>query len=328
MRRDDAVRVRGAAAVDPGEGEVRLSARVVHLHLDTLRALRVGGGARESHRTQLARRPVGGGPGREGGVPPAPQGANERESVRVITRKAPRARSGQPVGVVHKLAVAAPVPHRQLRKVLLRRRRGVRARAIRPPPQPLAPRALPAGRDCGPRRRGQAVVHHRVRELVREDAPPAVARVRLGSEQVLLAARGLQPAHASRSLVEGHLRGGEKPPPPPLELGGQRRAVSPHRLGEQLRLLVLRHLARQGSAHAAEVPVLGEVGGNLARADEVKRRSSPAELLDHSRRQAAQLTRHAVGCDEERAVRHDRVRADGQVVGDGLGEESGAEAAA
>mmetsp|Transcript_29054 Transcript_29054/g.93110 ORF Transcript_29054/g.93110 Transcript_29054/m.93110 type:complete len:298 (-) Transcript_29054:546-1439(-) len=193
MRRDDAVRVRGAAAVDPGEGEVRLSARVVHLHLDTLRALRVGGGARESHRTQLARRPVGGGPGREGGVPPAPQGANERESVRVITRKAPRARSGQPVGVVHKLAVAAPVPHRQLRKVLLRRRRGVRARAIRPPPQPLAPRALPAGRDCGPRRRGQAVVHHRVRELVREDAPPAVARVRLGSEQVLLAARGLQP---------------------------------------------------------------------------------------------------------------------------------------
>ena len=74
--------------------------------------------------------------------------------------------------------------------------------------------------------------------------------------------------------------------------------------------------------------MLGEVGGDLARADEVKRRSSPAEPLDHSRRQAAQLTRHAVGCDEERAVRHDRVRADGQVVGDGLGEESGAEAAA
>mmetsp|Transcript_15632 Transcript_15632/g.49352 ORF Transcript_15632/g.49352 Transcript_15632/m.49352 type:complete len:290 (+) Transcript_15632:274-1143(+) len=263
MRRDDAVRVRGAAAVDPGEGEVRLSARVVHLHLDTLRALRVGGGARESHRTQLARRPVGGGPGREGGVPPAPQGANERESVRVITRKAPRARSGQPVGVVHKLAVAAPVPHRQLRKVLLRRRRGVRARAIRPPPQPLAPRALPAGRDCGPRRRGQAVVHHRVRELVREDAPPAVARVRLGTQA--------QDTCRGHATAAGRALGGPERAGSPRE-----RAGSPRRTRPAARPCLA--IARRGSSARR-----GEAAAAAARA----RGTAPCGLAPPTRRAAA-----------------------------------------
>ena len=90
------------------------------------------------------------------------------------------------------------------------------------------------GDDLLAQRGGQPEVHEEVRELVREDVPPGVARVGVEVEEVLLASRGLQPAHAARPLVKAH----------PL-------------------------LARVAAVDALHVPVLRQVGRALVLADDV-----------------------------------------------------------
>ena len=84
-----------------------------------------------------------------------------------------------------------------------------------------------------------AAAHQQVGELVREDVAARVARVAVEVKQVLLAARGLQPAHAACALVE-------------------RDAL----------------LARVPAVHTLHVTVLGQVARALVLADDVHARSA------------------------------------------------------
>ena len=121
--------------------------------------------------------------------------AHQLEAGRVVPLQSERARRRLLCFAVHELAVSAKNPHAELCKVLLRVQRGVGRRAVGPLPQPLLfDRCGPTRLDRVAQVRRQPEVHQAVGELVHEDVPPGVARVGVRREQVLLAARGAQPA--------------------------------------------------------------------------------------------------------------------------------------
>eukprot|EP00964_Phaeocystis_antarctica_P028230 scaffold15921_cov58-Phaeocystis_antarctica.AAC.2 len=150
--------------------------------------------------------------------------------------------------------------------------RGVGRRAVGPLPQPLLlDRRGPAHLNRVAQVRRQPIVHQAVGELVHQHVTPRVARVGVGGEQVLLAARGPQPAWsgsgvrgaqlaiAARAFVRGELRLAQavvvtRPPRPRLSLVARCRPLG---------------VAGVVAALPLEVPVLGQVAHLLAPADNV-----------------------------------------------------------